>query len=298
MRQFLRNIAVFFLILIGIAVMLEIIGESIPNSYTYKRVYMEQHAPQIQTLFLGSSNVYDACAASEVPNAFNLANSSQTVEDDYRLLARYIDDMDSLQTVVLGIGYSILAEKLVDNRRLYYTVYMGLYPRWPLSEYSFEVCNLELLAKKMLRYAVSRDVTRCDSLGQRLGHTAAAAQIRAEFWNKDVEELVENDRMDLTQKKDVITENCDYLQRIAQMCRDKGVQFVLVVMPVMPEYKAAIPQEQVRLVDSVMAAMPENVKCIDASEWAIPEDGWYNATHLTREAAVEFTRELMNGLTD
>lgn len=29
-------------------------------------------------------------------------------------------------------------------------------------------------------------------------------------------------------------------------------------------------------------------------EWEIPEDGWYNATHLTKEASEEFTRKLIN----
>ena len=193
MKKFLRHIALFLLPLLIVAVALEFVAESIPNSYTYKRDYMEQHGSQIRTLILGSSNAYDGLNPSALPNGFNLANSSQTLEDDYRLLAKYIDSMDSLHTVIVGLGYHSLGATTEDNRRTYYTIYMDLYPRWPLSKYSFEVSNPEMLVKKIIKYAVSRDVTRCDSLGQRVGHTKDAAETGAEWWNKDVLSLVEND---------------------------------------------------------------------------------------------------------
>ncbi|MEE0860696.1 MAG: hypothetical protein UIC49_04470 [Paludibacteraceae bacterium] len=129
MRKFLRHIGLFLLPIVLVAMILEYIGENIPNSYTYKHQYMEQHAAHIQTLILGSSYAYDGLAPSEMPAAFNLSNSSQTLEDDYRLLARYIPQMDSLQTVILGVGHGTLAMRTQDNRRLYYTLYMDLYPR-------------------------------------------------------------------------------------------------------------------------------------------------------------------------
>ena len=127
MKKFLRHIALFLLPLLIVAVALEFVAESIPNSYTYKRDCMEQHGAQIQTLILGSSNAYDGLNPSVLPHAFNLANSSQTLEDDYRLLAKYIDSMDSLQMVIVGLGYHSLGATTEDNRRTYYTIYMDLY---------------------------------------------------------------------------------------------------------------------------------------------------------------------------
>ena len=193
MKRFLKDIGIFTIVLLILLGGIEWMAEAIPNSYTYKRQYMEQHGGEVKTLILGSSNAYDGLNPSVLPHAFNLANSSQTLEDDYRLLERYIDDMDSLQTVIVGLGYHSLGAVTEDNRRTYYTIYMGLYPRWPISKYSFEVFNLELLTKKIIKYAVSRDVTRCDSLGQRVGHTVEAVMAQKEFWNKDAKTLVEND---------------------------------------------------------------------------------------------------------
>lgn len=348
----------------------EWIAESIPNSYVYKHEYMEAHGGEIKTLILGSSNAYDGLNPSELPAAFNLANSSQTLEDDYRLLAKYIDSMDSLKTVIVGLGYQSLGEAQETHRRTYYTIYMDLYPRWPISKNSFEAFNLELLTKKIIKYAVSRDVTRCDSLGQRLGHTRAAAENGDEFWNKDVESLVANDRWEsnkniqntayaainienknahstpamsdgprglernhpqaLTSElaapvdantpnllpdeqhveslqkyvvppcendknkgvSELVSEGISRLEEMAEMCRARGVTMVVVQMPVMKAYKEALPKEQVMMQDSVLRVLEGKAVYIDASEWDIPDDGWYNATHLTREASAEFTKKL------
>lgn len=294
MKKFLRHIALFLLPLLIVAVALEFVAESIPNSYTYKRDYMEQHGSQIRTLILGSSNAYDGLNPSALPNGFNLANSSQTLEDDYRLLAKYIDSMDSLQTVIVGLGYHSLGATTEDNRRTYYTIYMDLYPRWPISKYSFEVCNPEMLVKKIIKYAVSRDVTRCDSLGQRVGHTKDAAETGAEWWNKDVLSLVENDKLEIGNCRLAIEENTQYLKEIVDLCNAHGVQPVIVLMPVMGEYKRKLPVEQVALMNDVLLSLDSAAICIDASDWEIADDGWYNATHLTKEASWEFSIKLVD----
>lgn len=294
MKKFLRHIALFLLPLLIIAVVLEFVAESLPNSYTYKRTYMEQHAGEIQTLFLGSSNAYDGLNPNVIPHAFNLANSSQTLEDDYRLLAKYIDSMDSLQTVVLGLGYQSLALRTHANRKMYYTIYMDLYPRWPINEYSYEVFNLELLLKKITKYIVSRDIMRCDSLGQRVGHTKDVLGGGTEFWNRDVEGMAEHDKISINRSGGIIDANYRLVCQMVDMCNARGVRPVIVLMPVMEEYKKLLPEEQVALMDEVLRSLESSAIYIDASDWEIPEDGWYNATHLTKEASEEFTRRLLH----
>lgn len=59
MKRFLRDIALFLLPVAMVAIALEWIAESIPNSYTYKHEYMELHGGELKTLILGSSNAYD-----------------------------------------------------------------------------------------------------------------------------------------------------------------------------------------------------------------------------------------------
>lgn len=293
MKRFLIHTTFFTIPLLIAATLFEIIAERIPNSYTYKHQYMEQHAAHIQTLILGSSYAYDGLAPSELPAAFNLSNSSQTLEDDYRLLARYIPQMDSLQTVILGVGYGTLAMRTQDNRRLYYTLYMNLYPRWPISKYSMEVFDMPLLTKKIIKYIISRDVTRCDSLGQRLGHDSVAVAQQTEFWNKDIAAMVANDRVEVDAIRDVIAQNSAYLDSIVALCAARDVQLLVVSMPAMSAYVSALPPKQVALHDSIFSALPAPAVYIDAIDWEVPEGGWYNATHLTREASIPFTQWLL-----
>ena len=296
MKRFFQDIGLFSVVALLFFGALEWGAESIPNSYTYKRDYMELYGGEIKTLILGSSNAYDGLNPSVLPCAFNMANSSQTLEDDYRLLAKYINSMDSLRTVIVGLGFHSLAATPEANRRMYYTIYMDLYPRWPFNKYSFEVCNTEVLVKKIIKYAVSRDVTRCDSLGQRVGHTREAADSGAEWWNKGVDALIINDKLDIINHKFEISNNISYLKAIVDLCNAHGVQPVIVQMPVMEEYKRRLPEEQVALMEEVLQSLDSSAICIDASEWSIPDDGWYNATHLTREASIPFTRHLLDSI--
>ena len=254
---------------------------------------MEQHVAHIHTLILGSSYAYDGLAPSEMPAAFNLSNSSQTLEDDYRLLARYIPQMDSLQTVILGVGHGTLAMRTQDNRRLYYTLYMDLYPRWPISKYSMEIFDMPLLTKKIIKYIISRDVTRCDSLGQRLGHDSIAVAQQTEFWNKDIAAMVANDRVEVDAIRDVIAQNSAYLDSIVALCAARDVQLLVVSMPAMDAYVSALPLKQVALHDSIFSALPAPAVYVDATDWGVPEGGWYNPTHLTRETSIPFTQWLL-----
>ena len=296
MKRFIRDIVIFVVVLLILFGGAEWVAESIPNSYTYKRDYMELYGEEIKTLILGSSNAYDGLNPCVLPNAFNLANSSQTLEDDYRLLAKYIDSMDSLRTVIVGLGFHSLAATPEANRRMYYTIYMDLYSRWILSRYSLEFFDLQALTKKIMQYVVSRDVTRCDTLGQRIGHTLEAAQSGAEWWNKDVLSLVENDKLEIGNCRLEIEDNLRYMHAIVDLCNAHGVQPVIVQMPVTREYKQYLPAQQITFHDSVMRSLPSLAIYLDASEWSIPEDGWYNATHLTKEASVGFTHQLMDSI--
>ena len=290
MPTFLKKIVLYLLPIVILAIGLEVYVESIPNSYTYKRQYMEQHAPDIQTLVLGSSYAYDGIDAEFLPSAFNLANSSQCFEDDYRLLAQYLPQMDSLQTVILPLSYSSLQMVSSSNRRVYYTIYMDIYPRWPLSKYSFECCNLELMLKKITKYLLNEDLVRCDSLGQRIGHTLAA---RPEDW-QDTQALVSNDRFVGPAAMPYVEENILWLQQLADLCEGRGLKLCLLAMPVLEEYRLAMPQEQIARMECVMQQMADtypHVQVLDYQSWGRSDD-FYNATHLNTDGAKRLTMEM------
>ena len=291
MKQFIRKILIYTLPIVLVAVGLEIYVESIPNSYTYKRSYVEQHAAEIKTLILGSSYAYDGIDPSVLDTAFNLANSSQCFEDDYRLLQRYIVYLDSLERVILPISYSSLQMVSSSNRRVYYTIYMDLYPRWPISKYSFECFNLELMLKKIAKHTLREDVVRCDSLGQRIGHTLESRPTTD--W-KETDKLIDNDRFVGKSAQEYIEENKYWLRRIALECQVSGVELCIVIMPSLGEYRNGMPQEQIVAMYDAMrfiASKFDCVKLLDYQEWGTEDDFW-NATHLNTYGARRFTLSL------
>ena len=290
MTTFLNKIVRYTLPIILLAVAMELLVEQIPNSYTYKRSYVEQHASSLRTLILGSSIAYDGIDASVLPHAFNLANSSQCFEDDYRLLTKYIPQMDSLQSVILPMSYSSLQMVSSSNRRVYYTIYMDIYPRWPVSKYSFECFNLELMAKKIVKYYLHEDMVRCDSLGQRVGHTYAQ---RPTDW-QDIPALIANDRFVGPAAQPYVQENIQWLRQLADLCESRGVMLYLVAMPMLPAYREGIPQEQIVLMEQVMhdmAAEYSFVELLDYQDWGVEADFW-NATHLNTDGAARLARAL------
>ena len=291
MKNFLLKILIYTLPIVLVAVGLELYVESIPNSYTYKRTYMEQHAAEIKTLILGSSYAYDGIDPNVLDAAFNLANSSQCFEDDYALLQRYIVYLDSLERVILPISYSSLQMVSSCNRRGYYTIYMDLYPRWPISKYSFECFNLELMAKKIIKHALREDVVRCDSLGQRIGHTFVSRP--AVDW-QDTQALVANDRFVGPAAQPYIEENTYWLRRIALECQVSGVELYLVKMPALQEYRDAMPEEQVEAMNYAITTIANKFDCVhvlDYQAWGTDADFW-NATHLNTDGAKRLTKEM------
>ena len=291
MTRFIKKILLYFLPIALLAIGLEIYVESIPNSYTYKRTYLEQHAAEIKTLILGSSYAYDGVDPNVLDAAFNLANSSQCFEDDYSLLQRNIVYLDSLKRVVLPISYSSLQMVSSSNRRVYYTIYMDIYPRWPISKYSFECFNLELLLKKLVKHTLREDFVRCDSLGQRIGHTLDSRP--ATNW-KETDHLILNDRFVGKSAQGFIKENRYWLRRIALECQVTGVELYLVIMPSLEEYRLGIPKEQIDAMNDAIrwvAGKFDCVKVLDYQEWGTEDDFW-NATHLNTDGSRRFTEEL------
>lgn len=295
MKNFLLKISLYLLPIVLWAIGLEVYVESIPNSYTYKRQYMELHASEIQTLILGSSYAYDGIDPNVLDAAFNLANSSQCFEDDYRLLQRYIVHLDSLQRVILPISYSSLQMVSSSNRRGYYTIYMDLYPRWPINKYSFECFNLELMTKKIIKHALREDVVRCDSLGQRIGHTFVSRP--AVDW-QDTQALVANDRFVGSAAQPYIKENTYWLRRIALECQVSGVELYLLKMPALQEYRAAMPHEQVEAMNHAITTIANKFDCVrvlNYQAWGTDADFW-NATHLNTDGAKRLTMEMASEL--
>ena len=137
MKQFLKKILIFSVIVTTIFTAYEMALLKVPNEYSYKKNYLEEHKDSLRVLVLGNSHLADCIDCSMLGKwAFNAAQPGRSFYYDLQLLKEYIGQMPNLQCVVLPFSYDYqywghLFEKKHEAKfntyRCMYIKYMG-YP--------------------------------------------------------------------------------------------------------------------------------------------------------------------------
>ncbi len=92
-----------FLIFIGFC---EFKLRSIPTSYRVKKAAFEKRMTEWQILVLGSSHAYEGLSVHLLDQkTYNLANSSQSLYYDSKLLLLYLDQLSHLKLVIWPVDY-------------------------------------------------------------------------------------------------------------------------------------------------------------------------------------------------
>jgi hypothetical protein len=147
MNQFIKRTLFFSIPVIVCIAIMELLLRNIPNDYSYKKNYLDQHSYQIETLFLGSSHSLYAVNPEYLnSNSFNAAHVAQSLDYDVEILKKYANQMDKLKYIIVPIDYFSLYNRLetgVEYWRIKnYTIYYGF------DKSSGFVENLELLNGK------------------------------------------------------------------------------------------------------------------------------------------------------
>lgn len=78
----------------------------VKNSYNAKHMALKNIAKQVNTIILGNSHAYYGINPAILSKkAFNLANSSQSLNYDRDILLKHIDGMPSIKNVVITVSY-------------------------------------------------------------------------------------------------------------------------------------------------------------------------------------------------
>lgn len=101
------------------------------SSYATKKYFLEQQLDSIETLVLGSSQIFNSINPTcFVSHTFNLANVSQTIYFDKRLTLQYLPKLSKLKTVIINISYFSFFYQLFDTkeywRDYYYLQHFGI----------------------------------------------------------------------------------------------------------------------------------------------------------------------------
>ncbi len=251
MKKLIYKILLFVIPILIVLLIIEIQFKKIPNDYSYKANYVNEFSQDIEILVLGSSHSYRGVNPAHFEgNCFNFALVSQSVDYDYFILNKYINNLPNLRIVILPISYFTLTKKLEDGieswRKYRYINYLD-YDQLTLQErLSFRtyVTILQSNGKIILMHLYkwffhNKSNVQCDSLGwgkwenniqKNLFKTAKEAAIRHEDGSFEFEE------------------NLVYISNIIDICRSRNINIILFTPPATRYYYKELDNRKLELI--------------------------------------------------
>jgi hypothetical protein len=235
------KIILFFLPIFLILVFVEWKLFQIPNSYSYKRSLLENSLSGVQVLVMGSSHAYyDIRPDSWSVKGINMANTSQSLYYDNKILMKYIKRMPALQVVLIPVSYFSLEYDFSLNeeeywRQFYYFHFLGI-PEDNLSVFDIRNYSLiQLYSPKITRqymlHGVREDfIKNIDKYGW-----YRITAVNSSAWESS---SVQKDmiRIHSMMKKEMIEKNKKILVEMIRAIQHENKQVVLLTTPVSEEY--------------------------------------------------------------
>jgi hypothetical protein len=145
MSKFFLKLLIFLLPLGLIFLYFEFKLRAIPNSYNIKKEYLIKNKNEIETIFLGGSHALNAFNPNYISSkSINLANASQSLYFDAKILKQQIDQLPKLKNVIFNISncsyYYSMNESREKLRASAYKIFWGInnkpYNYFDLKNYS------------------------------------------------------------------------------------------------------------------------------------------------------------------
>ena len=251
MNRFLKYLLLFFIpVFVGLAVV-ERLFRQIPNDYSYKNEWLSNNAGSIRVLNMGSSHAFFGIEPSLFScKAFNAAHVSQSIKYDHFIFSKFVNEMDSLEVLVLPVSYgSFLGfgpeNGIEDWRVKYYSIYYGCkYHRFE-PKYNLEVYNGLQFDKVWNSILCKADHRTCNELG--FG-TTYKLENRPEDWK---ERGTTAAKRHTRRKIDsiIMEKNIRLVEEIVDKCVEKKAQVIILTTPTFLTYRENLNREQLKLME-------------------------------------------------
>jgi len=291
MRLFLIKIFSLSVLISSLLVGFEIALRKIPNNYSYKNQYLNDHADELELLIFGNSHAYRGINPESLNyQSFNLAYISQSLNLDEQIFNKYKYRFNNLKYLVVNVSYPSLFLNLnnsVEDWRLKnYAIYYDLPENIDVLSY-FELYNSghKKAKNRLLDYYVDNiSLKTCDKLGfeplsisRDLKETGRKAAIR---------------HTNLRENKTFL-ENKQILEEFAQFCEYKNVKLIVVTLPVTKYYRETIDTVQLsKMIVLIDSMQQKNSHVYYFNQFASPsfsENDFLDGDHLNKIGAKKYT---------
>ncbi|MEA4915493.1 MAG: hypothetical protein VB061_13085 [Christensenella sp.] len=301
MKQFFQKLLLLTLVCAVIAGIANLIFVSIKGGMVPTSVDRFRNAPaKIDVANLGNSHGQSAFLYNDYPelSCINLANGSQDLAQDERLLEYYIDRFTDQSVLYIPVTYPSLfgdstsrSDFLSLNRRYYYV----LPPRLILDFSWREWISVKLPGLFIPSWRAT--YWRHDEFVDMGEQTAYEIDVKDDALNA-VERHVLAFEKDGTYKLN--PKMIGYLEQIVSLCKEHSVKPVLITTPFLKEYNDQVPEAFLVVLQSFLQsfAQEQQIDYLDFSHDARFQDRYdlfLNSDHLNDTGGLYFTKLLLSG---
>ena len=288
MKRFIIYTLLFLAPVIIVLLTLEYMLKSIPSTYQLKAEYLHKDLDKIKVLCLGnSSGAYGFDPEYFSDYTFNAAQVSQSLDMDCAILEKNIDQLDSLEYVILAVSYPSLFFKLdmsVEKWRLPYYRYYGI-------DTGYEESKKPLLFKdamgnnirRIKQYYIDKDDPARKMTSQGI-ITLDPSNNRTTLQVKAREVAIRHTVRKLDMP--LMEENAGYIVKMINLAFRKKAKVILVTLPFHEDYKNQMYEPQWNLVKDALTKLgesDENVYYYDMNEYSsgYQLEDFYDGNHLS-----------------
>lgn len=235
----------FFSPILSIAVIAEYSLRQIPNDYSYKNQWMERNCKNIHVLFLGSSSVLFSIDPTYLEKkSFNGAHVSQSLNYDNFIFNKFINQMDSLDFLVLDINYLSPFCSLEKSEEWWRVKNYSIYYGYNTEEikYNYELAIHKLSTFKNASYGFLTAIglkhysnITVNQFGYGINYSSKNKRVD---WNSGKDEaLKHNNWIKEEEHFELINKNKSYVNDIIKKCFDRKIKVLLISTPTCDSYR-------------------------------------------------------------
>lgn len=274
----------------------EFCARQIPNYYSYKYDWMDQHAEEVESLILGSSHSLNGIIPRYLgKNTFNLALPGQTLKYDAYLFYKWADRYKKLRLVILPISYFSF---FMDHSEWIGETYCKIYLKSPFHS-DFSRYNLEMLEFKPLHSKLYLWRTGNEEYVKEHGWLPMYLKDKNEStWNLK-NNNIHGVKEHTIKSWEFVDNNYKLVSSIIEFCNKNGIKIALITTPQYKDYNIHLDKAQLGKMYELIRDLQREYGVLYLNylqDDRFCADDFYDPSHLSEIGAEKFTRILKHDL--
>lgn len=254
----------------------------------------------IHTLICGDSHTKTALNDSIIPNALNIAHSSEHYMYTYSVLKTLLANNPQVTTVILGMSYHNLSS-FYDDYVFVRSKTKYMYPRYAtvltiqalplIMSHNFEglVVDFKDIYHGVYRHVNAEDLQDFSFIGwfyksnrKNKNDTTISRAIGTHYFKAERELY------------GISTHQLSFLAKISQLCNKMNVRLILINCPLSPDYTSRVPEVFLEYYNDMKSEYGQYI--LDVHDFHLPDSCWGDGDHLNLSGSIVFSNYLKRAL--